>query len=626
MKRLTVVLMMAGILATAAWGQTSQTSQGRQSEKFFPLEELRPGMKAIGYTVFVGREPEPFELEILGVLKGFPNPGQSAVLSRLVGERMNHVGVFQGMSGSPVYVDNRLVGAVAFGYQFAKDPIAGITPIQQMIDLFETNRKSTGRSTSLDRSVPPPPVPAHSPAHSPALRPSPWIDYASLLAAGDKLPLPDLPVPVTPGSNLIPIATPLAVAGIAPEVLERFAPFFRAYGLNPVAGIAGAAPVSELKRVDAETLKPGSTVVVPLIRGDYSVSAAGTVTWRDGQRIYAFGHPFLSLGLSDFPMHEGEVVTVLSSTASSFKLSYPTEMVGVVRGDRSTGIYGELGAAPRMIPIEINLETSRGETRRFKFDVVADRFLTPILMQMTLISTISSTERTIGDSTLLINGAIRLRDQQPIRTENRISVSLNGPISAAIAATQPVSVIMASGFSGLEVEKITYDIVSRDLRQTGQLDRLWIGRTDLRRGETVEVQAFARTEGGREYVERFPLTIPSDAPLGGLTLLVGDGTVLQSSDPRTGFTPKSLDELVTGLNQIRRAGRLYARLSQAETGAMIRNEELPSLPPAVLATLGSDRVTGGFTLTASRIVLETELPQTDLVISGQRSLRINIVP
>jgi len=185
---------------------------------------------------------------------------------------------------------------------------------------------------------------------------------------------------------------------------------------------------------------------------------------------------------------------------------------------------------------------------------------------------------------------------------------------------------MASGFSGLEVEKITYDIVSRDLRQTGQLDRLWIGRTDLRRGETVEVQAFARTEGGREYVERFPLTIPSDAPLGGLTLLVGDGTVLQSSDPRTGFTPKSLDELVTGLNQIRRAGRLYARLSQAETGAMIRNEELPSLPPAVLATLGSDRVTGGFTLTASRIVLETELPQTDLVISGQRSLRINIVP
>ncbi|MFM8392407.1 MAG: hypothetical protein ACKOB4_00610, partial [Acidobacteriota bacterium] len=157
------------------------------------------------------------------------------------------------------------------------------------------------------------------------------------------------------------------------------------------------------------------------------------------------------------------------------------------------------------------------------------------------------------------------------------------------------------------------------------LDRLWIGRTDLRRGETVEVQAFARTGGGREDVERFPLTIPQDTPLGQLNLLVGDGAVLQSSDPRTGFTPKSLAELVAGLNQIRRAGRLYARLSQAETGAVIRNEELPSLPPSVLATLGSDRVTGGFTLTSSRILFEKELPPTDLVISGQRSLRLNIV-
>lgn len=522
---------------------------------------------------------------------------------------MNHVGVFQGMSGSPVFVNNRLVGAVAFGYQFAKDPIAGITPIQQMIDLFETGRKSSERSTSLDDSHPS------------------RIEFAKLLAVSDKLDLQRFAG--TPsfnaGPNLVPISTPLAVSGIAPEILERFAPFFRANGLNPVAGIAGAAPVSELKRIDNETLKPGSTVVVPLIRGDYSVSAAGTVTWRDGQRIYAFGHPFLSLGLSDFPMHEGEVVTVLSSTASSFKLSYPTGMVGVVRGDRSTGIYGELGAAPRMIPIEINLETSRGERRRFTFDVIADRFLTPVLMQMTLISTISSTERIIGDSTLLINGTIRLRNQEPIRTENRISVSLNAPISAAIAATQPVSTIMGSGFTGLDVEKISYDIVSRDLRQTGQLDRLWIGRTELRRGETVEIQAFARSEGGREHLERFQVTIPTDAPLGALTLLVGDGSVMQSSDPRTGFTPKSLDQLVRGINQLRRAGRLYVRLSQGVTGAMIRNEEMPGLPPSVLATLGSDRITGGFTLTSSRILVEKELPPADLVISGQRSLNINIV-
>jgi hypothetical protein len=148
MNRLTALLLMASLLAAAV---VAQTAPGSQSDRFFPLEDLRPGMKAVGYTVFVGREPEPFELEILGVLKCFPNPGQSAVLSRLVGERMNHVGVFQGMSGSPVYVDNRLVGAVAFGYQFARDPIAGITPIRQMIDLFATRQGDSSRSSLPDR-------------------------------------------------------------------------------------------------------------------------------------------------------------------------------------------------------------------------------------------------------------------------------------------------------------------------------------------------------------------------------------------------------------------------------------------------------------------------------------------
>ena len=614
MNRLTALLLMASLLAAAV---VAQTAPGSQSDRFFPLEDLRPGMKAVGYTVFVGREPEPFELEILGVLKGFPNPGQSAVLSRLVGERMNHVGVFQGMSGSPVYVDNRLVGAVAFGYQFARDPIAGITPIRQMIDLFATRQGDSDRSSLPDRLSAPQ-----------------QINFTDLVAAGGELSFPEPSVPsaisaggtARVGAGLMPIATPLAVSGIPPEVLDRFTPFFRAHGFNPVAGIAGAAPVSGLTRIDDSTLRPGSTVVVPLIRGDYSVSAAGTVTWRDGSRIYAFGHPFLSLGVSDFPMHEGEVVTVLSSTASSFKLSYPTGMVGVVRGDRSTGIYGELGAAPGMIPIEINLRTSRGETRRFSFDVVADRFLTPVLMQMTLISTISSTERTIGDSTLLINGTIQLRGQPPIRTENRVSVSLNAPVSAAIAATQPVGAIIASGFQGLAFEKISYDIVSRDQRQAGQLDRVWIGRTDLRRGETVELQAFARTDGGQEQVERFELTIPADAPLGPLNLLVGDGAAMQASDPRTGFTPRSLEQLVRELDQVRKAGRLYARLTQGTTGAVIRNEELPALPPSVLATLGSDRTTGGFTLTTNRIITERQLPPTDLVITGQRTLRLNIIP
>ncbi|MFZ4627444.1 MAG: SpoIVB peptidase S55 domain-containing protein [Blastocatellia bacterium] len=597
----------------------------RDRTAFFPLEEIRPGMRAMGYTVFVGREPKAFDLEILGVLKGFPHPRQSAVLSRLVGEEIERVGVFQGMSGSPVYIEGRLVGAVAFGYQFAKDPIAGITPIEHMIEAFEqTPVPSSGSGTSLRSST------QREEGRS--------FGYSDFLFTGatdvERAFLAQLTSgaeaePVVAGSSpsLQPIATPLALTGISPETIARFAPLFRRWGFAPLAGVAAATPTTELKKADASTLKPGSTVVVPLIRGDYSVSAAGTVTWRDGDRIYAFGHPFLSLGVSDFPMHEGEVVTVLSSAASSFKLSYPTSMVGVVRGDRAPGIYGELGSAPRTIPVEIDLRTSRGTLHPYRFDLVADRFLTPILLQMTLIATIGSTERTIGDSTLLLDGSIELKGLPSIRLENRISVGLNAPIAAAIAAAQPVSTLLSTGFEDLSIEKIRYQIVSRDVRESGQIDRLRVTRTEVRRGETLELQVIARTEGGREHIEPMRVTIPSDAPLGPLQLTVGDGAALQAAAPRSGFTPRTAEQLVREINRLRKPGRLYVRLSQAgAAGVVLRDAELPALPPSFLATLGSARGVGGYTMMASRTILEAELPPPPLVLSGLRTLTLEVVP
>ena len=202
---------------------------------------------------------------------------------------------------------------------------------------------------------------------------------------------------------------------------------------------------------------------------------------------------------------------------------------------------------------------------------------------------------------------------------------MNAPLAAAFTASQPISVLFNSGFKDLQFEKIVYDITSLDARSTGQLDRLWINRGDVRRGETIEVQAFARTDSGGEFVERIPIEIPADAPLGPLQIIVGDGPSVQASEARTGFTPKSLDQLVREINRIRKGDRLYVRLAKNENGAVIKNEELPSLPPSVLATLGSDRTAGGYTLTRSATVFEKELPPAEFVISGQRTLTINVI-
>ncbi len=627
MKRMAALISLIVLAAANVFAQSGAQSQQDKSQKteFFSVDQIKPGMRAIGYTVFSGGEPKKFDLEILGVLKGFPNPGQNAVLSKLLGDELNHTGVFQGMSGSPVYIDGKLLGAVAFGYQFAKDPIAGITPIQHMIEVFE--EKPGGDKKNQQTSQPGQSGQARQISFSEISfneNSREFADFVKSVSGAGNSGAQAVSAPA--GSQMLaPIATPLAISGVSPEVVARFAPIFQSWGFAPVAGVAGAAEVSDLKKADAETLKPGSTIIVPLVRGDYSLAAAGTVTYRDGNRIYAFGHPFLSLGVSEFPMHEGEVVTVMSSSATSFKLSVPTAMVGTLRGDRSSGIFGELGVSPRMIPVEINLKTSRGENRTYRFDMVADRFLTPILLQMTMLSTIATTERTIGDSTLQIRGRIKLKGLPDVELENRLSSSFNVPLAAAFATSQPVSALLNSGFKDLQFEKLVYDVISHDARSTGQLDRLWVNSTEVRPGEKIEIQAFARTEGGGEYVERIPVEIPKDAPAGQLQIVVGDGGSIQAIEPRTGVTPKSLDQLVREMNKIRKSDRLYLRLARAESGAVIKNEEMPSLPPSVLATLGSDRTIGGYSLTRSATIFEKELAPAEFVISGQRTLTVNVV-
>lgn len=617
MRRLVITALLAALVTVSAAAQSSrQDNNNTPRDQFFPVEQVKPGMRAVGYTVFSGAEPRKFELEILGVLTGFPNPGQNAVLSKLLGEELNHTGVFQGMSGSPVYIDGKLLGAVAFGYQFAKDPIAGITPIGDMISVFE-QRKNGEKDASQPRSVSFSEISFNENS-------SEFKDFVGGLSGAGKTGAQAVSS-VPNGQVLMPIATPLSITGVSPEVVARFAPLFQSWGFTPVAGVSSAARITDLKKADANTLKPGSTIVVPLVRGDFSVAAAGTVTYRDGNKIYAFGHPFLSLGVSELPMHEGEVVTVMSSQATSFKLSFPTEMVGTIRGDRSTGIFGELGAAPRMIPVVINMKTSLGKEQSYNFEVVADRFLTPILMQMTLISTLTSTERTIGDSTLQLRGSLKLKGQPEVNFENRLSVTMNAPLAAAFAVSKPVSALFNSGFSDLQFEKMTLDITSRDARSTGQLDRLWVNRTDVKPGEKIELHAFARTDSGSEYVERIQVEIPSDAPLGALQIVVGDGAAIQATEPRTGISPKSLGQLVRELNKIRKADRLYVKMARSDSGAIINNEELPSLPPSVLATLGSERTVGGYSLIRSATIYEKELPPAEFVISGQRTLTVNVV-
>jgi hypothetical protein len=615
---LTFALASCAVSATAQTPAVKAKAAQAADARLFPLEDVRPGMKARAWTVFSGTEAQEFGVDILGVLPGFPAPRQSAIIGRLTGANAEKSGVFAGMSGSPVYIDGKLVGAIAFSFPFSREPICGITPIKQMIDIFERQQGTTARATGgTPRTM------SFAKLASTDLQadwPKPSVlggTFAAPVAAGS-------PLSALLGQTIAPIATPLVFSGISNEALSLYAPQLQASGLMPVAGVGGSASITPMGKVTDKTLPPGSSVSVQLVRGDYSLAAFGTVTWRDNERIYAFGHPFLGLGVADMPMSESSVVTVISSVNNGFKLSSAGQMVGSISQDRATGIYGLLGHAPKMIPVKINLHTSRDRTETYTYEVAHDKFLTPILLNITIFSTIGSTERALGESTISLRGKIDVAGQQPIQIERRFS-SMNAGVQAAASVAVPMAALLSSGFDNVDIGQITLDITSTDERMSGTLDRIALDRTEVGRGETLEVQAYVRTDSGKQFVQRIPVKIPTDVPLGQLVLFVGDGGALQQASAAQNFVPKDLSQLVGAINKIKKSDRLYVKLFRVTSGAVIGTDEMPNLPPSVVATLNSDRTSGGFTPTALSPVHENELPPAEFVIEGQQLIGINVI-
>ncbi len=618
MNRITSILSALFILAMAGLAAAQPPLSSRSNgPALFPLEDLRPGMKGTARTVFSGSETEEFGVEILGVLPGFPGPRQSAIIARLSGPNVQKTGVFAGMSGSPVYIDGKIVGAIAFSFPFSKEPIAGITPIKQMIELFNKGSENERVKPKEPRAVSFAQLAGTD--WKPNL-PKPAISSVSLLApvsAGSPL-MPLL------GQQMAPIATPLVFSGITQESLSMFAPQLMANGLLPVSGAGGSAPITPLAEVTEKTFPAGSSISVQLVRGDYSLAAAGTVTMRDGDRIYAFGHPFLSLGASDMPMAESSVVTVIPNVNNSFKLAVPGSMVGSISQDRASGIFGLLRQAPKMIPVKVNLHTSRDRTETYSYEVATDSFLTPLLLNLTIFNTITSSERVLGESTITVKGEIKVKGQDPIQIDRRFSNN-QSHIQAAGSIAVPVGSLLNSGFDDVQLDGITLDISSSETKYAGTLERITLDRTEVRRGEKVEVQAYVRTESGKQFVQRIPVQIPEDAALGQLLVFVGDGGALQEGSAAKSFVPQDLGQLVRAINTVKKSDRLYVKLFRITAGAVIGTSELPSLPPSMVATLNSDRTSGGYTPTVLSPVYEMELPPAEFVISGQQLIAIDVV-
>jgi hypothetical protein len=328
-------------------------------------------------------------------------------------------------------------------------------------------------------------------------------------------------------------------------------------------------------------------------------------------------------------MAESSVVTVVPNLNNSFKLSAGGNLVGSISQDRSTGVFGKLGEKPRMIPVRVSVRTSRNKVEDYNFEVVSDSFLTPLLMRITMFSAITATERQIGNQTIKISGRIAIKGQPDISLDNSFSSPNGAGILTVNSVAQPLAVLFNSGFDAIDLENIEVDVTSLDSRSSGALSRLWIDKTEVRRGEKLEIQVFARNDNGDEFVERIPFEIPADAPTGPLVILIGDGASINQTEMRVqagaDFLPKDLNQLVRAINKLKKNNRLYLKVIRSSTGAIVNNEEMPALPPSVLATLGSQRTSGGYTPLSFATLIEQELAPSKFIISGQQTITINVV-
>jgi len=602
------VVLLTTAQSAAAFQNTPSTSGSDKG--FMPVGEVKPGMKGRSLTVFEGTEPEEFDVEIIGVVPGSLGPRQDMIIGRISGGKAERTSVFAGMSGSPVYVDGRLVGAISFAFPFAKEALCGITPIEQMVEIFERESPVASRNPIVIS----------------------WDNLSAVANADLKKSLQGRsgriddgsPLRAVAGQSFVPIAVPLSFNGISRNTLDLFAPQLNALGLVPVSAVSGGAETGALASSTEATLTGGRSISVQLARGDYSLVASGTATLRDGNRIYAFGHPFLSLGSVEMPMSESSVVVVVPNLNNSFKLAVPGPMVGTMLQDRATGILGEIGKAPRMIPVRLELTTSRGRKESINFEMVSDEFLTPLVLNIGLVNSILANERHIGDTTVTTNARIKMKGQNPVIIERDFSGAAATMLSS-LAVTLPVSNLLRARFDDLKIEAIEVEVNVSEGARTAVIESLRSDRLQFKAGETAEVTVFARTDSGRLIPRNVRFTIPTDIQPGLFTLTVADAVTAQQNSATNSFTATSLSETISILNRARKDDRLYLQLHRSGSSVVIGTDEMPNLPPSVTASMNSGNMSGGSKTLTQNVLLDLELARSEVPTTGSQSIKINVV-
>ena len=567
---------------------------GSPASEFMSVEELKPGMKGIGKTVFSGREISEFEAEIIGVLKNV-RPKGDLILVRLRHEVLDKTGLISGMSGSPVYIDGRLIGAVAYGWAFVEEAIAGVTPIMEMLPLLDEDAE-IGETTWPGKLRLRKPVSFEKYTLKEVVV-SPYIrsEYSSS------------PVVLTP------IAAPLMVGGFTQDVMNEMEPVFKEFGLMAVQ--SGG---SEEGSAD---ILPGAVVGAQLLSGDCELTALGTLTYCDEGKILAFGHPFLGAGKVDFPMTGGSIHTIVPSRLNSFKLGSSTTPFGRISRDTRVAISGEVGKFPDLIPLSVAVKTP-DEKKEFSYRMIDNQLWSPTLLNFCVLNSILSTSYPL-EKGAKVSLSIRLKDyDEPVIVEDIYGRST--PVRKWLGEiTGLLKEIMNNRFKKVDVQDIRLQVELSDKPLSAVIEGIRIDKLEVRPGQNINLTVILKPYGDDYTLLESRINIPEDLPDGELTVIVCDarGSVQMTAtrNPEK-LKPHSFAQLIELFQEMEKNNEIVVRILTPSAGVTVRGQELPSLPPSVISIMSSSRETGIQSFAGE---IFRKIP-TKWAISGHHQLQVKV--
>jgi hypothetical protein len=567
--------------------------------KFFPLSEIHRGLQGVAYTVFEGTKPEPMGVEILGVLHNALGPRQDMILARLEGAKPEYTGVVAGMSGSPVYIDGRLVGALAYRIgQFSKEPICGITPIGSMMGVEEQHRIPATELAGSDDTAPSEPG-------------------AGAVSSGDaSRPL------------IQPMDTPLVFSGFSPAALQLWkehAPL----GLVPVEGVGG----SESSEKQPDPLVPGSAVSAVLVRGDLDIAATCTVTYIDAKKMLACGHPITQFGPVSMPMTKADVVATLPSPLEAFKIINTTETVGSITEDRESAIMGEFGKPAHMIPVTLRV-TREGagpeqgkELEALHFEVIDQPQITPMAVMVAVYQGLMQENTYSAQTTYHVQGSVKLSGYPSVKLNSLVAPTdaLPANLQTALALGERFTRLYDNAARRTPIESVDLEVAAIPRRLTAEIESAHTSRVEVHAGDTITVEATILPWHGERRNVRVPVKLPSNLPEGPVRLLISDSGTLDRllQPPQFNAQPLDVAATIAQLNSVHTSDQLYVTLLAPEAQAAVDGRTLTAIPLSMANALAPLRENKGMALNGESAVPMASLPM-DAVLTGQQVVTLQV--